>query len=156
MVVFLNIGSNLGNRRLHLSRAVSALEKEFGYFELSHTVESKPQGYESSREFLNVGMMVNTNLTPDQLIDRVLEIEKSLSPVPHRDAAGEYIDREVDIDIIAIDDMIIDTPRLSVPHPRMQERRFVLEPMAELARFWVHPLLKKTPAELLRELDSAD
>ena len=152
MNVFLNIGSNLGNRRMNLSRAVAAIEKEFGYFELSHTIESEPWGYESDHPFLNVGMMIISDLQPIEILHELQRIESQLNPTPHRNSDGDYADRVIDIDIIAIDNMIINTPELQVPHPQMAQRRFVLEPMAELAPFWMHPLLGKAPAELLAEL----
>lgn len=152
MHVFLNIGSNLGDRRRNLSRAVGAIEKEFGYFELSHVVESEPWGYESPNPFLNVGMMILSDLEPQEVLHKLQTIERSLSPAPHRNHDGSYADRLVDIDIIAIDSLVMDTPELQLPHPRMAERRFVLEPMAELAPFWVHPLLHRTPAELLQHI----
>ena len=147
--VFLNIGSNLGNRRMNLSRAVAAIEKEFGYFELSHTVESEPWGFDSPNGFLNVGMMVISDLEPLEILHCLQEIEKKLNPASHRNPDGSYADRYIDIDIIAIDDLIVDTPELTLPHPRMDKRSFVLEPLAELAPFWRHPILHRTPSQLL-------
>ena len=152
MNVFLNIGSNLGNRRLNISKAVRALEREFGYFELSHTVESKPEGFMSPNIFMNVGMMILTDLEPSELLRKIQAIEREISPAAHRDEKGNYIDRTIDIDIIAIDEKVIESEELTVPHPRMHERRFVLEPMVEIASGWVHPKLGKRPLELLAEL----
>ena len=156
MNIFLNIGSNTGNRSINLSRAVAALEKEFGYFELSHTIETEPWGFESPNRFLNVGMMIISDMPPLQLLKKLQSIEKSFSQAPHRNPDGSYADRMVDIDIIAIDDLVIDTPELSVPHPRMAERLFVLEPFQELAPFWTHPILGKTPGQLISELTSGN
>lgn len=146
--VLLNIGSNLGNRRHNLSRAVAAIEKEFGYFELSHTVESAPEGFDSPNAFLNVGMMVRSELEPLEILHRLQAIERSISPASHRTADGGYADRVIDIDIIAIDEMVVATPELTLPHPRLAERRFVTGPLAELAPFWRHPLLGLTAREL--------
>lgn len=150
--IFLNIGSNLGDRRRNLSRAVAAIEKEFGYFELSHSVESTPWGFDSPNNFLNIGMMIVSSLPPHEILLKLQDIEKAISPDSHRTPDGSYADRLIDIDIIAIDDMVIDSPELKVPHPEMAKRRFVLEPLAELAPFWHHPTLHKTPGELLCEL----
>lgn len=149
MHVFINIGSNLGDRRRNLSRAVSAIEKEFGYFELSHVVESEPWGYESDNPYLNVGMMVISDKAPLEILEKLQAIEKSMDPSPHRDPEGNYKDRTIDIDIIAIDDLSINTMDLTVPHPRMHRRRFVLEPLCELAPFWRHPHTGLTPREML-------
>lgn len=152
MTIFLNLGSNLGNRRMNLSRAVRAIEREFGYFELSHTVESEPWGYESPHSYLNLGMMVTSELQPKEVLRRLQAIEREISPEAHRNADGTYADRLIDIDIIAVDEMVVDTPELQLPHPRMEERQFVLEPLAELAPGWRHPRLRKTARELLYEL----
>lgn len=153
MNVFLNIGSNRGDRRRNLSRAVAAIEKEFGYFELSHVVESEPWGFDSPNRFLNVGMMVISELEPLEILHKLQAIERSISPDAHRNADGTYADREIDIDIIAIDEMTIDTPELTVPHPRMAERAFVLEPMAELAPFWRHPISGLTPGNMICRIE---
>lgn len=150
--VFINIGSNLGNRRMNLSRAVAAIEKEFGWFELSHTVESAPWGFESPNAFLNVGMMFLSDLEPHEILRCLQDIEWRLSPGAHRNPDGTYADRAVDIDIIAIDDIVVDSPELKIPHPMMHKRSFVLEPMQELAPFWEHPLLHATPGQLLASL----
>lgn len=151
--VLLNIGSNLGDRRRNISRAVAALEKEFGYFELSHVVESAPQGFDSPNQFLNVGMMVRSELEPLEILHRVQAVERFISPASHRGADGSYADRLIDIDIIAIDSIRIQTKELILPHPRMQERRFVLEPLVEIAPGWRHPESGLSPREMLWQLD---
>ena len=89
--VFVNIGSNLGNRRLNLSRAMRAIGEEFGQFELSHVVESAPWGFDSTNSFLNVGMAFMTDLEPEEVLRRLQAIEKSISAESHRDAAGGYV-----------------------------------------------------------------
>lgn len=147
--ILANIGSNLGNRRLNLSRAMRMVGEEFGAFEISHVVESEPSGFDSSNSFLNVGISFHSWLPPVEILRILQSIEKKISPAPHRDAGGAYIDREIDIDIIAIDSDVIDTPELTVPHPKMAEREFVLVPMEELAPGWTHPLTGLTPSEML-------
>ena len=150
--VFVNIGSNLGNRRLNLTRAVNAIAKEFGAYELSHVVESTPQGFDSANLFLNIGMVFQSRETPLSILEKLQSIERQLSEVPHRDSSGAYKDREIDIDIIAIDGEIICEDNLSVPHPRLPQRDFFLQPLAELAPGWRHPVSGKTPREMLFEL----
>ena len=89
-----------------------------------------------------------------RILEIVKGVEKSISPESHRDSKGHYADRHIDIDILAIDDMVIDAPELKVPHPMMARRSFVLEPMCELVPAWKHPVSGKTPAEMLADLDA--
>lgn len=149
MIYYLNLGSNLGNPRLNLTRAMKAIGAEFGPYELSHAVESEPQGFDSTRMFMNIGLSFESDLQPEEILPRLQAIERHISPAPHRRADGSYADRMIDIDIIAIDEIIFDSHHLHVPHPRMASRRFVLEPMAELAPLWRHPRTGLTCAEML-------
>ena len=153
--VFINIGSNMGQRRLVLSRAMRAVGEAFGAYEISHVVESEPWGFESDRKFLNLGMMFGSDLEPRQILERLQEIEHSISSVPHRNADGTYADRELDIDIVAIDELTIDEPELTLPHPRLAERDFFLVPMEELAPGWRHPITGLTPSEMLENLEKS-
>lgn len=148
----INLGSNLGDRRLNLSRAMRAVGAEFGDFEMSHVVESEPWGFDSTNSFLNVGMAFNSDLPPEEVLGRLQRVERSISPAPHRDASGGYADRVIDIDIVAVDREIIDTPSLRVPHPSLAERRFFLEPLTELAPGWTHPESGLTAAQMLARL----
>jgi 2-amino-4-hydroxy-6-hydroxymethyldihydropteridine diphosphokinase len=150
--VFINIGSNLGNRRLNMSKAMSAVIREFGDIEMSHAVETEPWGFESPNRFLNVGIAFRSELEPEEILDRLQEIERSISADSHRKTDGGYADRIIDIDIVAIDEIELSTPRLTLPHPHLAERRFFLEPMAEIAGMWRHPATGKTPREMLEEL----
>lgn len=152
MYVFINIGSNKGDRRLNLSRAMRGVGHEFGLFEMSHAIESEPWGYDSTARFLNVGIMFQTDLQPLEVLDILQSIEKNISPDSHRDEKGNYIDRIIDIDIVAIDEQVINHERLIVPHPHLAERRFFLEPMNEIAPDWKHPVTGKTSAQMLAEL----
>lgn len=152
MHYFVNIGSNLGNTLLNLSRAVRRIEERYGYFEISHTVESEPYGFDSTNMFKNVGLMFITDESPQEVLSTLQEIERSISPALHRDAEGGYIDRVIDIDIVAIDELEIDEPGLRIPHPGLSERRFFLEPMQELAPGWRHPADGRTPSEMLLAL----
>lgn len=156
MHYFLNIGSNLGNRLLNISRAVRAIEAEFGYFEISKKVETKPWGFVSTNLFVNVGMMVISELSPAEMLCRLKGIEMSISPESHRDASGGYADRIIDIDIVAADDVEMDTPELKLPHPALAQRRFFLEPMAELAPMWRHPATGLTSSEMLAQLPAEE
>ena len=151
MNYYLNIGSNLGNRLMNLSRAVSAIEKEFGWFELSHHIESEPWGFDSSNKFLNIGMLVISDREPVDVLHALQAIEKSISPKAHRNADGSYRDRLIDIDIMAAfpDDpsenavdkygnpveeygIVMHTPELTLPHPHLRDRAFFLDAFREL------------------------
>ena len=144
MHYFINIGSNLGQRVLNISKATRAVEERFGYFEISHKVESEPLGFDSTNVF--------SDKTPEEVHGILQEIERRLDPRPHRNADGSYRDRTIDIDIVAVDELQIDTDTLKVPHPHLAERRFFLEPMAELAPDWRHPATGLTCAEMLEKL----
>lgn len=154
-IVFVNIGSNLGDRRLNLSRAMRAIGEEFGDFEISHVVESEPWGFDSTHSFLNLGMMFSSDLPPVEILHRLQAIERSISPEPHRNPDGSYADRIIDIDIVAIDRMILAEEELTLPHPRLPERRFFLEPLAELAPGWQHPESGLTPFRMLSLLNES-
>ena len=153
MDYYLNIGSNMGERRDNLYRAVVALTAGTGGSVTSRIVESEPWGFESDNRFMNIGLWLNSDLEPQQMLDRIHDIEHRLGSASHRDAQGGYIDRLVDIDIVAIGDLIIDTPTLQVPHPHLSEREFFLKPMMDLAPNWCHPVTGLTAAQMLEGLE---
>ena len=138
----INIGSNLGDSRSILERAVAEIASHWpgGALRRSSIVESLPWGFRSERSFLNIGVEIQVDETPGQLLEQLLEIQNGICADSHRDASGRYVDRLVDIDLIYYDDVVIDTPRLQLPHPRMHLRPFVLGPVRELAPEWRHPL----------------
>lgn len=152
MDYYLNIGSNMGDRRDNLYRAVVALTAGTSGSVTSHVVESEPWGFDSDNRFMNIGLWFNSDLDPHMMLDRIHDIERRLGSATHRDGDGNYIDRLVDIDIVAIDDKVIDTPTLQVPHPHLAERDFFLRPMMELAPNWVHPVKGLTAAQMLSRL----
>lgn len=143
---YVNIGSNTGDRAGNISRAVACLADAFPGAEItgSDTVESDPWGFESPNRFLNKGLAIAfaEQPEPQALLARLLAVERELCPGAHRNPDGSYRDRAVDIDLIAIDDLVADTPQLQLPHPRMHLREFVLRPMIQLAPGWRHPVSK--------------
>ncbi len=145
----INIGSNLGDRRLNLSRAMRAVGMEFGDFEMSHVIESVPFGFESKHKFLNLSMLFQSDLAPHDVLRRLHKIESEISPEAHRNPDGSYRDRLIDIDIVAIDDMVIDSPELKVPHPGLPERSFFLAPLMEIAPQWKHPVSGLTARQMM-------
>ena len=121
----------------------------------SQVVESEPWGFDSENGFLNMGIAVLSPCEPTEALEIIHNIEGELNHgLSHRDAQGNYRDRLVDIDIMAIDDMVIDTPQLQVPHRHLPKRRFFLEPMAQLAPTWQHPILHLTATQMLEQLEN--
>ena len=152
MIYYLNIGSNMGDRRDNLYRAVVALSAGVGGCAVSSIVESEPWGFESDNGFLNLGVSLESDLDPHAMLDRIHDIERRLGSGAHRDDCGGYIDRLVDIDIVAIDDLVIDLPELRVPHPHLAGREFFLRPMMQLAPEWRHPVTGLSCHEMLEAL----
>lgn len=151
----ISIGSNLGDRRSRIAQAVAGIRCIAGVTVtgVSSPYESAPWGYESANAYLNVAVTVTTVLSPEHLLDELLRVERAIDASPHRTPDGLYADRTVDIDLIAMEDLVIDaTPRLVLPHPRMHMRAFVLEPMLEIRPDWRHPLTGLSVAEMLDEV----
>lgn len=134
MKYYLNLGSNLGNRLLHISRAMKAIGEEFGPYEASHKVESDPWGFDSTNRFVNIGLSIDSDLPPEEVLDRLQAIEKSISPRGHRRWDGTYNDREIDIDIMASDGGEYHSERLDIPHPHLKDREFFKTPLRELSQ----------------------
>ena len=156
MRYYLNIGTNLGDRHDNLRRAIAALTGGTGNCTVSPVVESEPWGFESENRFMNVGVALDSAMPPHAMLARIHEIERNLGSGSHRDEQGGYIDRLVDIDIVAIDDLLIDTPTLQVPHPHLPDRDFFLRPMMQLAPDWRHPVTGLTASEMLEQLSSEE
>ncbi|MCH5235870.1 MAG: 2-amino-4-hydroxy-6-hydroxymethyldihydropteridine diphosphokinase [Muribaculaceae bacterium] len=138
-VVYVNIGSNIGDRETLIKKAIDEISNQFGCCCISGLVESEPWGFDSTNTFLNIGLSFKSDLAPEDILDILQGIEKSISLVSHRDKDGNYADREIDIDIMAIDEIKYDSDRLHIPHPHLLERDFFLSPLKELAPFWQHP-----------------
>lgn len=153
---YINIGSNQGDRHALIEQAVALIQSSFHTNAArSSFIESEPWGFESSHPFLNLGILVDVDLTvrsPEEVLHTLLYIEHSISPGSHRDRNGNYIDRKIDIDLIAIDDIIFNSPVLTLPHPLMHRRSFVLNPLLELWDSWIHPVLGQSVQEMLKNI----
>ena len=151
--VSVDIGSNIGNGRENVMRAVEVIGRITGcHVRTSAIFESESWGYRSDNPFYNLEAEFESDLEAEQLLAIFKNIEKKMGSSTHRDASGGYIDRKLDIDIIYIGSEVISSGDLQVPHPRMQEREFVLRPLTELSPGWVHPLLHLTAREMLSRL----
>ena len=145
--VFVALGSNLGDREAHLRRALRALRATRGieWLEVSRIYETDPVGPPPQGPYLNAVAAIETGLEPRALLERLLQIEAEEGRIRRGDRGGA---RTLDLDLLLFADRCIDEDALVVPHPRMHERGFVLEPLCELAPQWVHPLSGETIAEL--------
>lgn len=143
---YLLTGGNLGDRAENLNGAAIAIGREAGeILTISALYETAAWGTTNQPHYLNQAMLINTMFTAPDLLHLLLGIEKQHGRLRQE----KYGSRIIDIDILFFNNDIIKTPQLSVPHPHLQNRRFVLVPMAEIAPQLVHPLLKKTISELL-------
>ena len=150
--LYVGLGSNLGDRRQNILRAAAMIESQIGRrVSLSGFFETAPWGFASANSFLNAAMSVDTPLAPLQVLDLTQHIERSLGRT-HKSAAGGYADRTIDIDILLYGGLTMATDRLTIPHPLMHRRLFVLEPLAQIAPEALHPLLGKTVLRMLAEL----
>lgn len=131
-MVYLGLGTNLGDKQKNLNDAIRMLENQVGEVEkVSSVIETEPEGFKSDNMFLNAVVKVRTTLSPFELLDITQDVEKSLGR-KEKSSNGIYHDRVIDIDILLYDDINISTPRLVIPHPRMTQREFVMTPLAEI------------------------
>ncbi|MFB3893642.1 MAG: 2-amino-4-hydroxy-6-hydroxymethyldihydropteridine diphosphokinase [Phycisphaerae bacterium] len=150
---YIALGSNLGDREATLNRALRMMDQtgDIEVRRVSHWFETQPAGGPPGQgKYLNGVAEVVTALEPPALLAELQQIENALG----RDRPREerWGPRTCDLDILLMGDLVLDTPELTIPHPRMHERRFVLEPLAEIAAGLVHPVMKKTVLALLKEL----
>lgn len=148
-IAYLSLGSNLGDRCANLENALQRLEKFGAITARSSFYETEPQDMREQPWFLNCAVALETELMPKQLLHATLGIEREMG---RRRAGRTKGPRIMDIDILLFGSSVVETKDLMIPHPRMHQRRFVLQPMAEIAPDVRHPILKKTMRELLAEL----
>lgn len=156
-ILFLSMGSNLGDRIGFLNRGMEAVSRQIGIVtQTSPVYQTDPWGFTDNSPFLNVVAEVETTLDPAQVLPVILMIERSLGrdrKSPEDRGKGEkiYRSRTIDIDILFYNDLVVDSPGLVIPHPMIPLRRFVLVPMDAICPDLVHPVLRKTVRQLLQE-----
>lgn len=147
-LAYLLIGSNLGDKASYLKNASSYIQQQCGQIvKQSSFYETEPWGFTEQPSFLNQALCIKTELSPAQLMHTLLQIESEMG----RTRTLKMGPRNIDLDILQIDQEIIDSPLLQLPHPAMHLRRFALIPMEEIAPNLVHPHLNKTITQLLEE-----
>lgn len=146
--VYIALGTNLGERLSNLSAAIAALAPKVTVLAESYIYETPPWGYENQPAFLNKVIKAETGLEPGSLLEYLKQIEVGLG----REKSVRWGPRLIDLDILFYDNLIIDTPPLVIPHPRLQERAFVLVPLADIASEFMHPIFRKSVKEFLAEI----
>lgn len=146
--VYLGLGTNLGDKEVNLRTAIYKLQERIGkQVSLSSFYETAPWGFESDHSFLNAAIELETSLSPIEILHITQEIEKELGRTK-KSVNGSYSDRLIDIDILLYDTLVLQTPELTIPHPLMTERDFVMKPLIEIAGNVIHPTREKTLSEL--------
>lgn len=145
-IVYLSLGSNIGNRTKYLNDAMLLIEEKIGKIEKKSSVyETEPWGKTDQPMFRNMTVLVNSTLLPELLLIQILEIEQTLGRI----RIEKWSERVIDIDILFFNNDIINQPDLVIPHPFLHQRRFVLDPLNEISPNLIHPVLERTIKELL-------
>jgi 2-amino-4-hydroxy-6-hydroxymethyldihydropteridine diphosphokinase len=150
--VYIALGTNLGDRLANLRAAIEATPPKVKVLTESYIYETPPWGYEDQPAFLNMVIKAETGLEPEFLLKYLKQIEVELG----REKSIRWGPRLIDLDILFYDDLVIETPSLIIPHPRLHERAFVLVPLADVGVDYVHPLLGERVWELLQAVDVSD
>jgi 2-amino-4-hydroxy-6-hydroxymethyldihydropteridine diphosphokinase len=150
-VVYIALGTNLGDRLANLNAAIEAMPPAVQVTARSPVYETTPWGYADQPDFLNQVVRAETGLSPPDLLVFLKGLEESLGRTP----TFRNGPRLIDLDILFYANLVLDTPPLAIPHPRLADRAFVLAPLADLAPGLRHPVLGKTVAELLQAVDAS-
>jgi 2-amino-4-hydroxy-6-hydroxymethyldihydropteridine diphosphokinase len=146
-----NLDSRFGNREANLREAVRRVGELGEVQAVSSFHDTEPAGYVEQPRFLNGALLLETELAPVELMQALLGVERAMGR--EREGAVAKGPRLIDLDLLLYDDQVVETEELTLPHPEMQERRFVIEPLVEIAPEWVHPVLGRTMRDLFAGLD---
>jgi 2-amino-4-hydroxy-6-hydroxymethyldihydropteridine diphosphokinase len=150
--IVLLLGSNIDNRLELLASACSLILKQIGPIVAASSIyESDPWGYDSNNPFLNQAVLIKTRFSPEKVLEKCLSIEAQLGRT--RNENGTYADRNIDIDILLYEELIISNETLEIPHPRMHQRRFCMEPLTEIVPDWKIPTFGKTVRAMLKDCE---
>lgn len=150
--LYLGLGTNLGNRLENLQRAVAGLAAEMSITAVSPIYQTPPWGVTNQPDFLNCCLAAETDLSPKELLTFIKNLETKIGRQPGK----RWGPRLIDIDLLFYVNQIVKTDKLTVPHPRLHEREFVLRPLADIAPDFVHPLLGQTVVEMLTAVPPTD
>ena len=152
---FIGVGANVGDRLWFISAAIDALVQERGVHveQIAPIIETEPVGGPPQGAYLNTVVELTTSLAPRSLLELLKDIERRLG---RRGTGERWGPRVIDLDLLLCDDVVMHEPDLTLPHPRLHERRFVLEPMAQLAPALQHPTIKQSIAVLLERTGRGD
>jgi 2-amino-4-hydroxy-6-hydroxymethyldihydropteridine diphosphokinase len=151
--VYFSIGSNKGNRSQLINEAIDKIDISIGRVELKSSIyETQSWGFKSNN-FYNVCLLIESSLSVESIFNKILKIEKDMGRLK---SGNKYSDRCIDIDILFVEDIIVNSKNLIIPHPRLHLRKFVLTPMLDLAPDLIHPILNKSIKQLELECDDND
>ena len=149
--IYLTLGTNLGDRLANLRAAIDAFPPSIVHRQSSHIYETPPWGYTDQPAFLNMAVKCETDLDAASLLKRLKQIEVQIG----RQQSFRWGPRLIDMDILFYDDLVLESESLTIPHPRLHERAFVLVPLADIAPDLIHPVFQKTIVELLSTVERA-
>lgn len=150
--VILLLGSNLGNRVQHFADAEALLAHDIGIIKKSSSVyETAAWGFTDQPAFLNKVLLIETDFTPHEVLEKILSIESKLG----RTRTEKWHERSIDIDILFYNNLVLDAEDLKIPHPHLHQRRFTLEPLNEIASYFIHPIFNKNIQHLLNNCEDS-